>query len=252
MGKLVGIAGTLRGKVGAMVFTKGENGETYAKSYQPQVANPKTDGQLKQRAKMNLAGKISALVPTEILVGLGGNKRGRRSLFNHMIMGAITVDTTVPGTYEASIEPANIIFSKGEFLQRADVTTQPSSTVEAAIIGLTMSDTSLVGKYGERLIVVAVDPEDKGGISLVNYVDVVFSNTTEQNVSVPYNTTIATGTMVSIYRVPFILSDRGAEVVSTSLANDGSSMLSKVLLGTEVVSRWGASTMAKSLVFTAA
>ena len=70
MAKIVGFVGTGSGRVGNVVLSKGPNGLTISRSYQPIVANPRTDAQLNQRAKVNLAGRVSKLVPTQALTGL--------------------------------------------------------------------------------------------------------------------------------------------------------------------------------------
>jgi hypothetical protein len=252
MGKLVGIAGTLRGKVGAFVFTKGENGQTYAKSYQPQVANPKSEGQLRQRAKMNVVGRISSLVPNELLVGLTGNKRARRSVFNKQLLSVATVDDSVQGTFTASVAPEDVVFSRGESMLHAAITTPASTQQQSMSIGLELTDADLANKYGERVIVVVVDPHDKGGVSLVRFTDVVFDGTTEKTVSIAYGMDIESRSLVAVYRVPFMLSDKGSNVFSSSIANDNESMIAKLMLGAENVDRWGASAMAAKLVFTTA
>lgn len=252
MGKLVGIAGTLRGKVGAMVFSKGEKGETYAKAYQPQVYNPKTEGQLRQRAKMNVVGRISALVPEELLIGLRGNKRTRRGIFNKQLLSVATVNDSVSGEFTASVAPEDIVFSKGESMLHAAITTQATTQQQSMSIGLELTDAELANKYGERVIVVVVDPQDKGGVSLVRYADVVFDGTTEKTVSIAYGMDIENHSLVTVYRVPFMLSDKGSNVFTSSLANDDTSIVAKLVLGTENVDRWGASAMAAKMVFTTA
>ena len=51
MGKFVGFIGGIAGKVGNVVFSKGDDGKTYGRAYQPNVANPNTKAQRDQRAQ---------------------------------------------------------------------------------------------------------------------------------------------------------------------------------------------------------
>ena len=61
MAKSTNGLGQFRGKLGGAVFAVNA-GEQIVRQYQPQVANPRTAAQLTQRAKMNLTGKLSAIV----------------------------------------------------------------------------------------------------------------------------------------------------------------------------------------------
>ena len=55
-----GIVGTISGRAGNQVFSKGRNGETLMRAYQPQVANPKSAGQVNQRNRFTVAAKTAA------------------------------------------------------------------------------------------------------------------------------------------------------------------------------------------------
>lgn len=59
MAKIVGLVGTMSGRVGNMVFSK-MNGKTIARSYQPQVANPNSLAQVETRSKLKLASQYAA------------------------------------------------------------------------------------------------------------------------------------------------------------------------------------------------
>lgn len=111
MAKSTNGLGQFRGKLGGAVFAVNA-GEQIVRQYQPQVANPRTAAQLTQRAKMNLTGKLSAIVRNSAIMALGINSRERRSVFTSNILRNATV--TIDGTkYTAAIAPENIIFSKG-------------------------------------------------------------------------------------------------------------------------------------------
>lgn len=254
MAKTIGFIGSMRGKAGNLVFCKGEKGVTYARAYQPQVANPKTLLQTDQRGKVNLAGRMTKVTPPAAIVSMGSNKRNARSAFNKNLLEAAVIDVDGLGNRVAKIAPADIIFSRGGQAIKASVSTAPAVTGTEVTIGLTLSDSDLAGKYGERIVVAVIDPADKGGYSMVMYKDIVFDNTTAQTISIAYGTAIADQTMVVVYRCPFVLTDGGATLRYNSLANDGSDIIAKLLESNSNsnVRDWGMSDMAASLVFTAA
>lgn len=252
MAKFVGFVGTISGKVGTTVFAKGEKGISYGRSYQPVVANPKTIGQVDQRAKMNLVGRMSQVTPAEVILGLGNRKRGRRSEFNKILLNAAIVDRSDPSAIVAKLQPEDIVFSRGAQAIESSVTTPASSTASVASISLTLQDSTIAGRYGERIVVAVIDPSDKGGYSLVKYADIVFDDTTAKNVTINYGAPIANGSMVCFYRIPYMLTEEGATLRSQTLANSGTDIIAKILLTDSLVREWGLSVLAGSQVFTQA
>lgn len=59
MGKVTSLYGKTTGKIGSIVFST-SGGETIAREYNPHVANPNTQAQVDQRAKMKLMSQLSA------------------------------------------------------------------------------------------------------------------------------------------------------------------------------------------------
>lgn len=253
MGKLVGLIGTVSGKVGNIVFCKGENGMTYGRTYQPRVSNPKTVLQMDQRAKMNLVGRMSQVTPKKLLVGMSGTSpRARRSVFTHILLSSATIDRSVPGEVLALMAPEDIVFSQGAEIISASAAT-PTITSTSMSVSITLTDDSLAGRYGERIVVAIVDPSHKAGYSHVAYKDQIFDDTTSKTVTVNYGGTIEDQTLVCIYRLPFVLNEEGASKIYQSLANDGSDIVAKVVEGGGALVRgWGNSVMAAALVFTQA
>lgn len=249
MAKFVGFVGTIRGKVGTTVFTKGEKGLSYGRSYQPQVLNPKTEGQQNQRAKMNLVGRLSQITPKDVLVGMGGTGRARRSAFNSNLLNVATIDRTAPGTIKAIIEPEDIIFSRGAAVMSAAVSTPVAVTATNVTIGLTLTDAALAGKYGERIVVLVIDPDDKGGYSLVRSFDVLFASTEAVSVRVPYGVSLEPESAVAVYRLPYMLTAEGVGMVTQGLAAEGENVIAKALMSTGAVQGWGNSYMEANLVF---
>lgn len=241
----------MRGKAGNLVFCKGEKGVTYARAYQPQVANPKTQNQTDQRGKVNLVGRMSQVTPAAAIVSMGSNKRNARSMFNKNLLQAAIIDVDGVGNRVAKIGPADIIFSRGGQALKASISTPAATTATELTIGLTLADSTLAGKYGERIVVAVVDPADKGGYSMVLYKDIVFDNTTAQTMSMNYGTSIADQTMVCVYRCPFVLTDGGASQRYESIANDGTDIIAKLLESNSSsnVRDWGMSELAATEVF---
>lgn len=59
MGKVTSLYGKTMGKIGSIVFST-SGGETIAREYNPHVANPNTQAQVNQRARMKLMSQLSA------------------------------------------------------------------------------------------------------------------------------------------------------------------------------------------------
>ena len=249
MGKFIGLIGTISGKVGNVVFSKGEKGITYGRTYQPTVANPKTVGQVDQRAKMNLIGRMSQVTPRSVIIGMGSNGRVRRSAFNSNLLKVATIDRSVPGTVVAQINPEDIIFSKGAEALSANISTAAVVTATQVSLGLTLTDAELAGKYGERIVVAVIDPEDKGGYSFLRTDEVVLASTTAVTITVPFGTTIANESLVVVYRVPFVLSENGQSMVTEGLANDATNIIAKAIMTDGAIRGWGNSKMEFKQVF---
>lgn len=229
MAKFVGFVGTIRGKVGTTVFSKGEKGMSYGRAYQPQVYNPKTAGQTDQRAKMNLVGRMSQATPKVLLVGMAGvNNRQRRSEFNRNLLDVATIDRSNPGSVIAKIDPENIIFSQGAEILHATAVT-PIVTAQEISTKLTLTDSNLAGAYGERLVAAIITPEDKAGYSKVFYTEKVLDSTAETTVNIVLPGPMDDGTMVAVYRIPFVLTSEGANYRAERLANDGTDIVAQLV-----------------------
>lgn len=101
-----------RGRAGGQVY-RVRNGEQIVSSYQPAVANPKTDAQMLQRAKFNLMTKLNALFDARLLNGFSSSKGIARAAFSKKIMPKIYAQQlTGEGDrkYRANIAPVQIVF----------------------------------------------------------------------------------------------------------------------------------------------
>ena len=253
MAKFVGFVGTIRGKVGTTVFTKGENGLSYGRAYQPQVYNPKTAGQVDRRAIMNLVGRMTAVTPKTLLIGMtGSNNRQRRSAFNRILLNVATVDRSSPNSIIAKVAPEDVVFSEGTEVLHATAKT-PVVTANSVTMSLTLADAAMAGSYGERVVVAIIDPRDKAGYSQVLYVDSMLDNTEAKAVTFALSQALEDGSMVAVYRIPFVLTDNAARYRTETLANNGTDIIANMLQSsTSNVRGFGRSIFAAKSVFTQA
>lgn len=86
MGKVTSLYGKTTGKIGSIVFST-SGGETIAREYNPHVANPNTQAQVDQRARMKLMSQLSAALAPVIAMTKEGlvskrNKFVKRNFAN--------------------------------------------------------------------------------------------------------------------------------------------------------------------------
>lgn len=240
MGKSAGLVGALTGKIGNIVFYKGDKGQTYERAYVATKANPRTAGQSIQRAKMNLVGQISALVPKDILTLGLPSARNNRAEFNRYMLSIVDVDTTNPDVFEARINPERIIFSKGaETLHasvRGDLLTASSFSME-----LTLGDSSLANKYGERIICLLTSVKNRAGIAAVIYEDVILTSVTAETVTIHMPFDLADGDMLTVHRVPFVLTDEGRGMFTSRVWNNTTEAVAELQKTSTAVRGFGAS-----------
>lgn len=157
MARFVGLVGTGRGKAGNYVFSKGQDGSTIVRVYQPQVSNPRTAQQVAQRAKVALAGRISAGVASLLLVGLGGSRSENRSTFMRELLREAFIGQD---GVSALINYSRVMLSQGDALPNVSVATPTITQVrEGAQVAMTLTPLSAggwrAGMMG-RIAVIAV------------------------------------------------------------------------------------------------
>lgn len=204
MAKLVGLIGTGRGKLGNMVLYKGLKGETLARAYQPQVFNPKSEGQTEQRSKINLVGQISKLVGKNLIKPFGGSGRTNRSEFNRELIKATNVDTL--NGYKAKISPADIKFSKGASIVQASASAA-TIAADSLSLSLTLYDEGSINRYGERIVAVVYSTAATEAMSQVAFADIVLTAATAQTAIVKFGAPLVSGNVVAYYRIPFVIAD---------------------------------------------
>ena len=134
MAKTPNGVGQFSGKMGGLVYSV-RSGQQIVRAYQPIVSNPKTTAQRLQRAKANLVGRISQIVPHQILVGMGDSRVKRRARFLRLAMQNATarVSTSDPSMINAKLDANKFIFSEGVVVPTMSmtnlVTAQSSMTV---------------------------------------------------------------------------------------------------------------------------
>lgn len=205
MAKLVGLIGTGRGRVGNVVLSKGLNGQTISRAYQPQVYNPNTPGQIKSRAIMTLAGLLSKITPSSLLVGMeGASKVERRSRFVSNICRRASLNQEG----NALMAPVDLIFSEGKSLSLpAPTTTLDGGTnLVVQFDSITEWPTDLAG-----ILVIGVCATSRTG----NYIEVVsgIAKQSDATALLP----IGGAPLVNIYAVPIMKKD-GATAVDYALA----------------------------------
>lgn len=244
----------MRGRVGAMVYSKGENGSSYVRQYQPQVANPRTDAQLMQRAKMNLAGQISSLTSRGIVKAMSeANNRRCRGRFVKIMLSAMEV-TQSGGEYVASLAFNRMVFSRGNAQISAQADT-PTLRLNMLDVPLTLTDTSMVGHYGERIVAVSISPRTVADIDFIVASEVLLDVTTTKTCSVVLPHDLLAGQKVHWFRCPFSLSEEGVRALAERMTGATSDDEVQALISSFVAqssSVWGDSVYGGSVTFTQA
>lgn len=112
MAKSTMALGQYRGKMGGMVFRKGDNGQQVISAYQPIVKNPRSDAQMQQRAKFNLAAQVAKQVPMGFIYSLGSSARLRRgALVSSIVKASNAVKNG--NAFVADVNGANVVITKG-------------------------------------------------------------------------------------------------------------------------------------------
>lgn len=134
MAKTPNGVGQFSGKMGGLVFSV-RSGQQIVRAYQPIVSNPKSTAQRLQRAKVNLVGRISQIVPHQILVGLGDSRAQRRARFLRLAMQNATakVSPSDPSIINAKLDANKFIFSEGVVVPTMSMTSLVASRENIAV-----------------------------------------------------------------------------------------------------------------------
>lgn len=247
MAKVVGLGGAASGKVGNVVYVV-SNGIQTARVYQPVVTNPKTSLQNRQRAKGNLAGRISSFVPRTAIMGLGINNRMRRGEFLRNILK--NADVTASGsTYNAKIDEHLVLFSKGSVPLSVY---QPQATATANTINVSLAapssafDSEIYASMQTRIVVMVYD------ITSQDLVEVVTRMATKPALGTQSNTEILLshpeGFLADVYLIPMSTADGSSVSIDTDLAGKSDEQIAAALStnGNAVIFDYGMSKFAIS------
>lgn len=162
--------GQWRGKSGGQVY-RIRNGVQIVSNYQPQVSNPRSEGQLIQRAKFNLVTGFNRITPIEVLRGYAGTPAKKRAMFAKELSKYISAEL-VSDKYVATIDPRNIHFDTiiPTYLTSviSDVSITDDGTLPQVYVAWTGSEFQLEGS-----ILRIIDVYGPSGAPVsVNFVDV--------------------------------------------------------------------------------
>ena len=219
MAKVVGLVGSARGKIGNIVYAV-TNGIQTARVYQPVVTNPKTAGQNMQRAKGNLAGRISSFVPRTAIKGLGINNRIRRGeLLRNILKNADA--RYVDGVYEAKINPALVLFSKGAVTLPVTLSSITATSHSVAVVLSGVADTIITPEvYASRLVRLVAMVYEQSTNDLVE-ISTKLATMPTQGSTATTNMAIAHagGYDVFVYAIPMTTEDGSAATIDTSVVS---------------------------------
>lgn len=253
MAKIYGLTGVLTGKMGNSVFVV-KNGTQVVRQYQPIVNNPKSVAQQFQRAKMNLAGRISGITPSEILVGLGGTKSLRRSRFMRLLMRSITSGYAAGSTtvINAKLLDEDYVFSEGPLVPYYSVTDIVSDATSVSLTFQRSSGVSAEMASSQGLLVVVVFKQADGGWEEVLHKFVTPDELSSGSFQVTISHRMEGAYVAPVYVAPFGTVD-GSNLTTvtgelTSTSNSLDSILSNSVSASSLA--WGRSFLISTRTFT--
>jgi len=245
MAKSIGLVGTLSGKSGNFVFCKGADGRTIVRPYQPQVYNPKTAAQSGQRSKMVLAGQLSSMASSALLVSMNmGRKVANRSAFVRNILRKADYDHESTN-YVSSIFAEDIVFGRGSVAPHFDASGEivqgaagGKVTCQYQPVGITAD---MVNRVGIRTIVLCARKEGQNQVfQSIEYTDALFTSTNNPlDVDVQIPSAVVDSTYYAVYAVPFELSEEGAAQFGDGGYANAQAISAVLRTTNSVVKDWG-------------
>lgn len=163
-----GIVGTISGRSGNQVFSKGRNGETIMRAYQPQVVNPKSAGQVNQRNRFSVAAKTAAAlmdVGGLYLLARGRKAGARGSLVADLLrIQSVALSTSSFNTSVASeiTEQLSLLRPNGDFS-----ISMPTITGEASAITVLVNVANAQVNQSVGLVVMVSPAQPTPGTSII-------------------------------------------------------------------------------------
>lgn len=195
--------GQWRGHVGGLMF-KVFDGKQVIAPYEKRRRNDRTPQQLQVRAKFGLAGKLSKIIPSEVLVGMGGNGvQNRSAIMKKAVTNAVV--TVEGGEYTAVLAPEKLVLSEGMSLLLSSTPTIAATGVVSGTIGDVPEEVS-------GIMVVALVANAEGEYISTVY-DVVVPSEGTASYSLKTGAT-RVGTGVNVYTIPMTLTAEGQNLMA--------------------------------------
>lgn len=221
--------GKFSGKLGGAVFVI-RNGKQIVREYNPRPSNPKSALQLQQRAKGNLAGRISSFVPKAAISGLGVNNIRRRSRFNQLLLKAAKV-SMIGDDYKAKVAWENVLFSEGSVISPfvLDALTAQDNRLSVSLRGL--SDESLsteeYAAKNARIVVMVYDLRSQELVEVVTKIAVKPAMAQIATTRIPI--VHPSGYVAAVFLNPMSSSDGSAISIDGGLAGKDDSVIAATL-----------------------
>lgn len=138
MAKQTSLFGKISGKLGAVVFST-SGGETISREYNPHVANPSTQAQINQRARLKLMSQLSAALSPVIAMTKDGLVSKRNKFTARNFDACYVSDGTAQITYE------NVQLTEGNTaLPALSASATVASEGMTIVVGLTDNPTATI------------------------------------------------------------------------------------------------------------
>lgn len=210
--------GKFSGKLGGAVFVI-RNGKQIVREYNPRPMNPKSALQLQQRAKGNLAGRISSFVPKAAISGLGVNNIRRRSRFNQLILKGAQV-SLIGNDYSAKIPWESVKFSEGTVISPyvLDKITTEGNEVQVSLrmISSAVLSAEDYASMNARLVAMVYDTKSQSLVKVATKVATKPSQGAVASTRIPV--VHPQGYTVAVFLIPFSSADGTAVSIDTGLA----------------------------------
>ena len=243
--------GKFSGKLGGAVFVI-RNGKQIVREYNPRPSNPKSALQLQQRAKGNLAGRISSLVPKAAIFGLGTNAIERRSRFNKIILDAAQV-TTINNEYQAKVPWENVLFSEGSVTPTVSFTKAiaDANVISASFARVNSVPDNIYAASMSRIVVMVYNNISQQLEEVVTkIVEKPLNQDTYANTFVPV--IHPSGYIAALFLVPMSTMDGSQVAISTDMATKDDAAIAASLSanGSAVVFNYGCSVFLGQVSYT--
>ena len=162
MGKVTSLYGKTTGKIGSIVFST-SGGETIAREYNPHVANPNTQAQVDQRARMKLMSQLSAALSPVIAMTKEGlvsrrNKFVKKNFDNsYALNGVAQISYENVQLTEGSVGLPQIkvdfFESEGEYFPYISLATEPAANISRVVYCIfEKTQESRLSLFGTRIV----------------------------------------------------------------------------------------------------